>query len=923
MAVYLLHLLGSPVIQGPDGPVTGRASYRRRVALLSILALARGRPVGRERIIGLLWPEHPSDGARHALSEALYVLRKDLSDELFVLVGDEVALNPAVMGSDVAAFEDAAGGARAEEAAGAYGGALLDGFYVADAPEYERWVEGERERLAHRYAQMLESLALAAEAGGCWPEAVSWWRRLATHDRYSSRVALRLVRALDTSGDRMAALRFAGTHAVLLREELGSEPDVELTGFVAQLRADPPRAGFPPVPEMGAATPPGPGAQPSTPAPGSPSAAVPVRASAGARAEVVTHEPRIPPSAPTQSQATKSTAAEELAQPPEVAAASLDRAQAGGVEEARPGAPAGAGEGGEMESGPWPLVEAAAGGDGTVRAAARGDAVTAGRGRSPRRMWRSARRWGAVRVALVTAGLAACLMAALLPLDGAPGRAAPRYDPRRVAVLYLDDYSAGGELAYLANGLTEMLVDQLSQVQALDVVSRNGVKPYRERAVPLDSLAAGLRAGTIVEGSVQRSGDSVRVTVRLIDANARLPAESRSLTFPLGPGSLFALEDGVTDEVARLLRRRVGREIHLSNLSRRARTPRALDLVLRAERARDDAARIAHGTGERDGRAALRMLGAADSLLAEAGREDPGWPEPAVLRGWVAVEGSRRMRGPLQMAALDDARRWAEAALRREPGGAAAHELRGSVLWRMVVAAPDAARGQPWLAQAERDLRAAVAADPGRASAWATLSQLLRLGGDLAEAELAAHRAVEEDAYLDVPEIGPERLYRVALALGDYPRARHWCDEGRRRFPDDFRFRDCALVLLARDASAPPSPDSAWRLVTQANRLDPPAAAAAAGRPYPAVFRQMMAAAVLARAGMGDSARAVSARARAGVEGDAELRVNFLWDDAYLSLLLGDRARAATLLDRFVAARPAFREYVLREPAFHGVWPAR
>jgi len=49
--------------------------------------------VGRERLIGLLWPEQPADSARHALSEALYVLRKELGEETFVSHGDEVALN--------------------------------------------------------------------------------------------------------------------------------------------------------------------------------------------------------------------------------------------------------------------------------------------------------------------------------------------------------------------------------------------------------------------------------------------------------------------------------------------------------------------------------------------------------------------------------------------------------------------------------------------------------------------------------------------------------------------------------------------------------------------------------------------------------------------------------------------------------------
>jgi DNA-binding SARP family transcriptional activator/TolB-like protein len=810
MPSFSLRLLGDPVLLGPAGPVTGRASYRRRLALLSILAVARGRPVGRERIIGLLWGETPSDAARHTLSEALYVLRKDLGDALFTSVGDEVALNPEVMGSDVDEFQAAVEACRLEGAVRAYRGPLLDGFYVSDAPEFEEWVEGERDRLARAYAQALEGLALAAEGGGEWTRAAEWWRRLAAHDRYSSRVAMRLVRALEAAGDRMAALRFAGAHAVLLREELGGEPDRELAALVERMRAEPLRVPTPPPPDPD----------------------------------------------------------------------------------------------------PDPVVEAEAGAEAVP-------AVPAAPSPSPRH---PASRWRARRSfpALAAAGATAAALAFAVLSRGAPDP--PRYDPRRIAVLYLDDYSPGGELAYLANGLTEMLIHELSQVQALDVVSRYGVKPYRDRAVPFDSLAADLRAGSVVEGSVQRSGDSVRVTVQLIDANSQVHLESRSLMHPLDPGSLFALQDAVAGEVTAFLRRRVGREIRLSDLRRHAGTPQALDLVLRAGQAREDAARLARSAHERDVRSALQVLRNADSLLALAEREDREWTEPVLLRGWVAMEQSRLLRGPPRMAALGEARGRAEAVLRRQPASLEARELRGNVLLRMVIDAPHEARARPWLAGAERDLRAVVAAEPGRAAAWATLSQLLRLGGDLAEAELAARRGREEDAYLEIPEEGADRMYRVAFALGDYPRARHWCGEGRREFPGDYRFAECALVLLARDPAARPLPDSAWRLLAEADGVDPPAAAVAAARPYSPVFRRMMVAAVLARAGLGDSARSVSSRARRQVEGDDELRLSFLWDDAYLAAVLGEPARADALLDSFVAGRPTLREYVAREPAFRGVW---
>lgn len=831
MAVFTLRVLGDPVLLGPGGPVTGRASYRRRLALLSILAVARGRPVGRERIIGLLWPENPADAARHTLSEALYVLRKELAEDVFLAVGDEVALNAAVVGSDVDEFETAVEAWRLESAVDLYGGPLLDGFYVGDAPDFERWVEGERDRLARTFAQSLEGLALAAETAGDGTAAVRWWSRLAAHDRYSSRVALRLVRALDAVGDRMAALRFAGAHAVLLRQELGGEPDRELAELVERLRARP----------------------------------LPVLA---------------PEAAP---------AAEDGTGPGEPAAEPLPAPASPGEEIVGPA------DGEPPVAEPAPL---------------------------PR-----PRRWGGRhehRWALALAGAAVAVVAAAFALGRPPvvptPRAEPRYDPRRVAVLYLDDHSPGGELGYLANGLTEMLIHELAQVEALDVVSRNGVKQFRDRAVPMDSLAADLRAGTLVEGSVQRSGDSVRVTVQLIDANSQTHLESRSLVRPLDARHLFALQEAVAAEVSAALRRRVGWEVRLSSLRREAGDPRALELALRAGEAREDAGELARSPHPRDVAAALRMLDVGDSLAAQAARLDGHWSEPVLQRGWLAVDRSRMTRGPAQRAALREALERADELLRRRPGSVDALELRGTALWLTVLAAPEEARDRPWLARAERDLRDVVAADPDRASAWGTLGQLLRLGGDLAEGELAARRAREADAYLTVAQVGAERLYRAALAMDDLDRARHWCEDGRRSYPDDYRFRECGLVLMARDGRAAPRPDSAWRLLAEADRVDPPATAVAAARPYSPVFRRMMVAAVLARAGLADSARAVSARARRWVAGDSELRSALLWDEAYLQLLLGDRPRAAALLDTFVARRPALREYVRREPAFRGVW---
>ncbi|HLM68367.1 MAG TPA: BTAD domain-containing putative transcriptional regulator, partial [Longimicrobium sp.] len=222
--MFALNLLGGATLEGADGPVAGRAAHKRRLALLAILAVARGRPVARERIIGLLWPDQPTESARHSLSESLYVLRKELGEGALTNAGGEVALDPGVVLSDVAEFQRAVEEGSLETGVELYRGPFLDGFYVSDAPEFERWAESERGRLAHVYTRAAECLAEAAEREQRLSDAAEWWRRLAVQDPFNSRVGARLMRALDAAGQRAGALWFARTHVALLREELGVEP---------------------------------------------------------------------------------------------------------------------------------------------------------------------------------------------------------------------------------------------------------------------------------------------------------------------------------------------------------------------------------------------------------------------------------------------------------------------------------------------------------------------------------------------------------------------------------------------------------------------------------------------------------------------------------------------------------------------------
>lgn len=236
---FKLRVLGGAFVESQDGPLTGRIAQRHRLALLSLLAAAPAGTLSRDKLMTYLWPERDAEHARNLLNQTTYVLRKTLGEEALISIGDELRLNPDVVTADAHEFEAAIEGEELERAVALYRGPFLDGFHLPDAHEFERWVDRERSRLARRHRDALEALAEAAESRGDLRAAVRWSRRLAAEEPYSSRVALRLMRALAAAGDPAGALRHARVHEALVRDEFGRGPDAEVSALAGRLRAEP------------------------------------------------------------------------------------------------------------------------------------------------------------------------------------------------------------------------------------------------------------------------------------------------------------------------------------------------------------------------------------------------------------------------------------------------------------------------------------------------------------------------------------------------------------------------------------------------------------------------------------------------------------------------------------------------------------
>jgi tetratricopeptide (TPR) repeat protein len=127
--------------------------------------------------------------------------------------------------ADVRRFAAALESADLETAVDLYTGPFLDGFHLKDAPEFERWMEEERDRLRRDYVAALERLAADADSRRDSTAAVKWWKRLAAADPLSARIACGLMNAHVAAADRSAAIQYARVHEAYVRSELGVDPD--------------------------------------------------------------------------------------------------------------------------------------------------------------------------------------------------------------------------------------------------------------------------------------------------------------------------------------------------------------------------------------------------------------------------------------------------------------------------------------------------------------------------------------------------------------------------------------------------------------------------------------------------------------------------------------------------------------------------
>ena len=510
--------------------------------------------------------------------------------------------------------------------------------------------------------------------------------------------------------------------------------------------------------------------------------------------------------------------------------------------------------------------------------------------------------WAGIPGLLLAGGVVAWQMGLVGTAEGGAAAAVRGLD--RVAVMYFDDES-GGELQFLADGLTESVIQELSRIEGVDIVSANGVLPFRGSTAP-DTVARELGAGLVLTGDIASKGDSLLVTLRLVNADPNA-SKSDSVRIAVPSGDLLAARNRVKERATLLILPRLGENMKFAESRSETRSANAWALVQRAAYERKSAV-ARYNAGDRE--ASLARLQVADSLLQQAEAADPGWAEPVAQRARIAADRARRTDRETMTSRWEEGVALADRALAIDTAHSGAFEIRGTLRYQLSNFESDPAAADRLFTGAEQDLTAATTFDPRNAYAWFVLSLVHAAQSDYIASALAAQRAYDADKYLErAPQI-LWQLFATSYSMEQHATAKKYCDEGTKRFPANPQFVECQLwTMTTRADSADPA--RARQLIVELEKLKP-----AADWEYARRESQMLLAAVMVRAAarqpaLLDSARALLLAARGDPTVDPARTL--LTREAFVRTLMGDKDTAIELLQRYLLENPSAREEFGRE----------
>ena len=337
-------------------------------------------------------------------------------------------------------------------------------------------------------------------------------------------------------------------------------------------------------------------------------------------------------------------------------------------------------------------------------------------------------------------------------------------DKPSIAVLPFANMSSDVEQEFFSDGITEDLITDLSKVSGLFVIARNSSFAYKNRSVKVQDIALDLGVRFVLEGSIRKAGNRVRITAQLIDAanGGHLWAErfDRDLT------DIFSMQDEVVEKIVGALAVTLtqGEEQRLHR--RGTSNVQAYEFWLRA---REAFSRITREAVEE-----------AKTLHRKAIEVDPRFAAPHAGLALAVISQYASGWAPDPAQALDEAERWARRALELDPQEPVSHMALGNVLlWRRE---HDAAIAE---------FHQMTAIDPNFAQGHMATGLGLVYAGQPAEALEAFAAAMRLDPLY--PAIVLHFVAQAHCALGDYQAAAKLLLERIARNPGT----DSSRMLLA------------------------------------------------------------------------------------------------------------------------------
>ena len=224
-----LQTFGTLDLRGPRGELRSVLTQPKRLGLLVRLAAELpGSFLRRDTLLAMFWPELDMAGARNALRQALFHLRKELGEGVLVNRGDdEIGLDPARIRADVMDFEAAAAAGRWRDALELVHGEFAPALFVGDAGPFEEWLEGRRQAIRRRAEEGAWALVAEAEAAGHPAVAAGWARRAVEFEPENEVAVRRLIRLLMAAGDSGGAAQAYASLEERLRRDYDTAPSPE------------------------------------------------------------------------------------------------------------------------------------------------------------------------------------------------------------------------------------------------------------------------------------------------------------------------------------------------------------------------------------------------------------------------------------------------------------------------------------------------------------------------------------------------------------------------------------------------------------------------------------------------------------------------------------------------------------------------